>query len=328
MRKASLLSLIVLLACSAVARGADWAESLFDETSHNFGNVPRGIQVRHVFKITNRLAQPVHIAKLDKTCGCASAVAAKDTLQPGESTELEAVMDTTKFVAHKDSNVIVDFDQPFIARVYLRIVAEIRQDVVMNPGRVDFGTVAKGTAPTRTLDVDYAGRNDWTIKEVKNPNESLTADLKETRRGDGRVGYRLTVHLKPETSTGNHKGELTLITDDPASPKIPVTVQAKIEPDIKLSTNSLFLGTVRPGQTVAQKLLVQGKKPFHISKIEADSSAFELIAPAEAKPLHILTVTFRAPDKASGVLKARCRLETDVKGEAPLEFEAYAQVSP
>ena len=327
MKKASVLSVIVLLAASVCAHGADWAESLFDQTAHNYGNVPRGIQARHVFTITNRVAQPVHISRIDKTCGCASAVAAKDTLQPGESTELEVVMDTTKFLSQKDSNVIVTFDQPSYAQVYVRLSSYIRQDVVLNPGRVDFGTLAKGTAQSRTLDIDYAGRNDWAIKEVKNTSEFLDVDFKERRRGDGVVGYRLTVNLKADAPAGSHKGELMLVTNDQASPSIPVTVQAKVEPDIKLSTKSLFLGTVRPGQTVAQKILVKGKKPFHINKTEADSAAFELIAPSEAKRLHILTVTFHASDKTTGVVKARCTVETDIAGEAPLEFEAYAQIT-
>src|SRR6266403_1436599 len=77
----------------AFAQDSRWAERMFSELSHDFGVVARGADVKHRFKITNNLEQPVHIANVATSCGCTSAKAEKDTLASGESTYIAVAMD-------------------------------------------------------------------------------------------------------------------------------------------------------------------------------------------------------------------------------------------
>ena len=50
-----------------------WAESMFDELSHDFGSVPHGHLAIHPFRVVNRTGATVHISNIRVSCGCTSA---------------------------------------------------------------------------------------------------------------------------------------------------------------------------------------------------------------------------------------------------------------
>src|SRR5262245_40630073 len=178
----------LLLGCGALwcarahAQEARWAEQMFDEREHDFGIVARGTDARYRLKVTNRNSQAVHIADVTTTCGCTAGRPEKETLAPGESTSIEITMNTIKFEGHKPSSMTVVFDRPAHAEVRIPIRAFIRRDVVLTPGGARFGTVSRGSIAEQTVDIAYAGRADWKIKNVITKNPHVAAEAVETRR--------------------------------------------------------------------------------------------------------------------------------------------------
>jgi mono/diheme cytochrome c family protein len=66
-----------------------FAESFFD-----FGTVVEGDIVKHTFKFKNDGAGKVKIVKTETSCGCTTATGALKEYAPGESGEMEVVIDT------------------------------------------------------------------------------------------------------------------------------------------------------------------------------------------------------------------------------------------
>src|SRR5215467_13249875 len=95
--------LVVLagLCAAGPALSATWADALFEEFSKDFGSVPRGPMLSHPFRVVNNTRGPVNIANIRVSCGCVSAVALKAHLESGESTQIMARMDTTRFTGSK-----------------------------------------------------------------------------------------------------------------------------------------------------------------------------------------------------------------------------------
>ena len=168
--KRTLFGLVILATgwgAESQAQELSWAQKMFEKQKHDFGVVARGADVKYRFKLTNLYRDPVHIANIRTTCGCSAAKPSRYTFNSLEEAYIEVTMDTRKFMRRKDSNLIVTFDAPLYAQVQIPITAYIRTDVVLEPGAFNFGAVEQGTLKQKKIVIQYAGRSDWKIKEVK-----------------------------------------------------------------------------------------------------------------------------------------------------------------
>lgn len=322
-----LLALTLIAAGTNVASAQDWAQKMFDELSYDFGVVARGADVRHRFKFTNLYRDPVHISNVSTTCGCSAAKPGKETLASRESTYIEVTMNTHRFSRHKDSNLIVTFDQPLYAEVRIPVQVYIRTDVVLTPGVVNFGAVECGAEASRKIDIAYAGRSDWTIRDVQTHSEHLEANIVQTRRDSGRVDYQLQVALKPTAPVGTIREHITLYTDDERSPQIPVLVQGRVESDVTVTPSPVLLGTLVPGETKRVNVVIRCKKPFDIEEIVSESNRkwFTVRLPKESRKVHVLPMTV-TPSNEPGPFTEDFTVSIPGRKE-PLTFSARGTVA-
>ncbi len=296
---------LILLASHSplAAQDSRWAERMFSELKHDFGVVARGSDTKYRLKITNNIPQPVHIADVTTTCGCTAAKPEKNSLAVGESTYVEITMNTVKFEGHKPSSVTVVFDQPARAEVRIPIESYIRRDVVLTPGGAQFGVVPKGTSAERIINIAYAGRSDWKIREVISRNPHVQAQVVETQRAGGNCKYDLRVTLKESAPLGPFRDQLSLVTNDAGAPNIPVLVDAQVEADYSITPELVTFGTLGPGERKTVNLVVRGKKPFKIEKVESEASTglFETRLPKDSKVVHVLPLTIIAPETPGNV---------------------------
>ena len=299
-RLITVATLVILMADSASAE-RNWAEKMFSELEHDFGIVARGADVRHRIYVTNLYEELITISKVDTTCGCTAAEPSQRTLKTGEKAYVEVVMDTKKFMRKKDSNVDVTltFDNVNYKTVRIPIHAYIRSDVVIQPGAAQFGAIDLGAGGRATSTIAYAGRENWRIKEVRSSNPHVRASVQETQRVGGRVSYQLTVEVNPSAPEGVLREQITLVTDDEANPYVPFNVEAKIEPDIVVATPSVALGDMTPGIEKTVRVVVRGRKPFAIERIECESEleCFRVKLPKDPKLVHVLPITVTPPDQ-------------------------------
>ena len=320
------LSLLHGSAVGLLAQDNAWALKMFSEQQKiDFGRVARGSDARYPLKITNIYKETVHISSVRTTCGCSAATPSKSTLASRETAIVEVTMDTRKFQRQKNSNVIVTFDAPLFAEVRIPISAYIRTDVVLTPGAANFGAVEHGQSAQQSLEIAYAGRNDWQIREVKTNSEHLTAEVTETARGNGRVNYTLQVSLRPDAPVGVLNQQILLVTDD-ADPYVPVLVTARVEADIMLTAPD-SLGTLRPGEEKTFNVVLRGRRPFAVEKIECESDmeAFKVRLTKEARPIHVLPFTVTPPEKP-GEFNEEFTVTIAGRPE-PLTFSVYGRIA-
>jgi hypothetical protein len=304
----------------------EWAEKMFEKREHDFGVVAKGADARYRLKLTNTYKEPVHIASVSTTCGCTAAKPSKDTLTSLESAYIEVVMDTRKFSHQKDSSLTVVIDRPLHAEVRIPIHAYIRTDVVLTPGGAEFPPVTQGEDKEYKIDVAYAGRSDWKIKNVVSKNPNVAAKVVETRRDSNHVNYSLQITLKGTAPLGELRDQLTLVTDDAGNPNIPVLVSAKVEPEFVVNPDIVSFGNLTPGEKKKVSVVIRAKKQFQIEKIESEKTAgtFEVQLPKDAKPVHVFALIFVAPDEPGAVDE---QFTVTIAGRnEPLTFKAHGKV--
>lgn len=60
----------------------------FDNSEYDFGKIPQGKPVTHIFTFTNTGTTPVALENVHASCGCTTPVWNKDTIPPGGSSEI------------------------------------------------------------------------------------------------------------------------------------------------------------------------------------------------------------------------------------------------
>jgi hypothetical protein len=309
---------VALLVNPASGQSTAWANKLFGkDIEHDFGVVPRGAQLKYTFKMKNIYKVPLTVTNVRTTCGCLTWNIVKDTLQPNEEGAIEINMDGRRFSGFKKIDLYITVGPDYISTATLTLRANARQDVVFNPGDVDFGLVSPGQAPTKTIDVEYAGTLDWRITEaVKNAGAPFNLEVKEFQREGTqirKVGYRLTVTLKADAPSGPFRQDLILKTNDPASPVLTVAVGGNVQATLAVAPGVVTLGSVKAGDIFTRKVLVKGSRPFRITAVEGVGDGITADFPDRVASTQIVTI--RVQPEVSGDLRKQLLIRTDLDRE-------------
>lgn len=79
-----------LLFSAAAQTGASTPEPLqFKETEYDFGSVPQGKPVYHIFELKNTSTMPVTLKDVHASCGCTTPEWSKDPIAPGATAKIK-----------------------------------------------------------------------------------------------------------------------------------------------------------------------------------------------------------------------------------------------
>jgi hypothetical protein len=330
-----LLISTLLFGLTSKAPGQEWAKKMFDKTTHDFGVVARGADVKYTFTIKNIYQEDAHISSVRTSCRCTTPKPTKNFLKSWETADLEVEINTRTDPGRKDATitVVIDFpSRPDVApaEVQLHTHTYIRSDVVVQPGVVQFGSVDAGIGWQQQASLIYAGRNDWQILRVESINPHIQGQVVEKQRGNGRVGYDLFVVLDSTTPPGYIREDIYLITNDmnPKAARFPVAVEGLITSPMKVSPNPLSFGAIQAGQSAAKNIIIQSKKPFRIVSVQStDNRRLQYKISQDVKSIQLLPVTFTAPSE-EGKFQGTIRIQTDQERVGPLDVSVDAQVLP
>jgi hypothetical protein len=310
----------------ALAQTSAWADKLFKgASSHDFGTVPRGAQLYHQFQMTNIWAVPLQIESVRTSCGCVTATASQQILQPRESAFLDIKMDAHRFTGPKTVTIYVTVGPQFTSTATLRVSANSRADVVFNPGQINFGLVAQGQAAAQTIDVEYAGVLDWRVSEVATNGAPVDVTYEELYRRPGQVGYRIRAALKPDARPGHVKQELTLKTNDQASPTVQVLLEATIQASLTVVPPTVNL-SLKVGQEDSRRVVVRADHVFKILGVEGIGEGIQAEWPPNSAAVQIVTLKF-LPGQ-TGELHRQLRIKTDLDKETFTTVTVDGNVEP
>ena len=327
----AVVGLVLAAWASATADGAEtqrsWAEGLFAERQHDFGPVPRGAKVRHPFVLTNNTQTPISILNLRVSCGCTSGRSSVSVVPPGKAGVVEAEMDTRNFVGRKATTLFVTLHNGYEqVEIGLGVASTILSDIVLNPGGIDFGPIARGQTPSASLAIDRIGQPEWRVVKMVSASKVLAATLAETQRANGAVSYRLDVSIKPGAPAGYVRDEIQLLTNDPESRGFPVLVTAEVRSDLSASPSVLSLGAPGTSEPVQGRFIVRASKPFKVVKIEGAGDGYTATPDdAIAKPIHVVTVGYQLEAGKAVTPSRTFKIVTDLPGEAPAVVTATLQ---
>jgi hypothetical protein len=319
------LVVVGALCLAAPLRASGWADDMFEDLSKYFGTVPHGTVLYYPFRLTNNTGRQVHISNVRVSCGCVTAWAAKNDVAPGESTVINARMDTHRFWNHRAVTIFVNFDQPAWEETRLGVSAESRDDLLISPEELALGTVRRGSSAKVSATVTFIG-SDTQITRVERGSNYIETALSDPDRQNGDARYTVTASIRADAPAGKWFTEIWLRTNNPVMPRIrlPLTVEIEQSPLI-LSAAPVMLGQVRPGDEAERQITLRGPKPFKIKKVQGTDDELSVRDnSSEDKVVHILTV--RLKPTRTGDIDRRVKIITDLKQDSVIEFQAKATV--
>jgi len=317
-------SLVVVagLWVTSMVSAATWADGLFDGLSKDFGSVPRGPTLTHNFRVVNKTGQAVSIFSVRVSCGCVSAGAAKNFLNPGEETVIVARMDTTRFTGPKTVTIYVQFDRPNFEEVRLWVQANGRNDFAITPDTLAFGTVKRGTSPVNSVQVTFYGNRESQILEVRGESNYIMPTAKEVRRLDHEVVYDLSVRLRGDTPVGKWYTDIWVKTNLVGLTQVRVPLTVEVESPITVTPAVVNMGSMKINEEAERRIIVRGVKPFRITEVRgADESLQVKVNSPIPREVHVLTIKIRPG--MSGKVDRVLRVVTDMKVENEIEFRVH-----
>jgi hypothetical protein len=321
---------------SSCAFGQEWAEKMFEHRGFDFGTVARGAKIEHHFPFQNVFEEDMNITSVTSSCHCTVPTVTKSVLKKWEKADVVATIDTVTFSGPRHATVTVKISGlkgglTFAGEVNLDVAVNIRQDVVVQPGVVNFGTIPQGTLAERKTTIAYApGLPNWQITAVQNNNPNLDYQLREFARNIQQVSYELTVSVKANARPGYINDQLVLVTNDlnPNASRVQVPVEGMVMSGVTVRPSPLLLGVVMPGQSVSKKLVVQSQTPLRITGITCTDSRFHFDVPELAKTLQLLPVLFTAPTGVSPETVAQTiHITTDAVGTPAVEVSVQVRIT-
>jgi len=70
MLRHAFLAASLFLVLGSTVSAQTWAEKMFQERTHDFGDVARGAKAEFRYELTNLYEEEVHISSVTSTCGC------------------------------------------------------------------------------------------------------------------------------------------------------------------------------------------------------------------------------------------------------------------
>ncbi|MBX9624997.1 MAG: DUF1573 domain-containing protein [Gemmataceae bacterium] len=317
---------VLLTAVPAWAGPAD----LFADKVKDFGTTPRGPVLIHYFRFTNTTGQPVTLGSPRVSCGCVSASVSKAQVAPGESAAVIAHMDTRRIQTPnttKSVTIYVPFLAPTREEVSLRVQTVSRDDLLMTPDTIAFGTVRKGAGGTASTKVSFTSDPNWQVTKAESTGGYVKAEVKEESRAAGMVTYTVTATLDKDCPAGNWTSDINLTTSNAAVAKLRVPVTVTVAAPVAVTPEAVQFGDLPVGGIPAEKRVVlKGGAPFKILAVKGgdDQLGVKVADQDEAKAEHVITLS--ASPKAAGGFVRTVEVVTDNKDQPTVVIPVAGKV--
>ncbi len=201
--------------------------------------------------------------------------------------------------------------------------------IELSPPRFDFGELPQERIEKVTCTVRNAGSDVLLIRDITSTCGCTVASIPDSSLAPGE-----SVPLAITFSTRHFSGEVTklvtLVTNDPGSPKAVITLNAFVRAIVAVDPDELDFGMVARGATPSQTITLRSAAADAVELVEfvVPEQTFKTEVSKETTPDSTFTrvkVSIR-PDAPVGTFASTARLRTSVKGLPPISISLTGQI--
>jgi len=225
----------ILLAMTLIAAAAAGPQIVFEQESHNYGDVLYGKTVTAEFTFTNAGDKTLVIEKLRASCGCTKALQGSREVPPGAKSKIVAEFDTDGLSAGaKKKTISVHSNDPKRPVVTLNLLANVVKEVTVEPHLLINRLTGFQEKVSFPMKISNASKQPITIKSVHVTDAVVSGALKPERiviDPGADVPFDIEMTFTEEAGRRFYSGSILLKTDHPAEKEINIKYVLQLNKD-------------------------------------------------------------------------------------------------
>jgi hypothetical protein len=237
--------------------GSAQADLHFPKKILNLGKIKGGVPLAFVFLFEAKGTEPVEILEVRPGCGCVSPELTGKKFEPGETGKIMLKVNTLGEAAgpHRWYLYLIYRQGQTETQVPLQILADVSNEMTVQPARLSIHTSGKHTQELRLIDFRT---QPLAIKEVRTTATFVQAVCGKTARDDkDNWVTRIQIKIGDDVPTGRNEVMVNIYTDDAVYRhlQVPVVVtRPPVQRFVPLPAEVKLYGT--RGQPLPSRLVV------------------------------------------------------------------------
>ncbi len=248
----------------------------FETLVYDFGKARAGTEVIHEYKFKNTGNGPLEILGVKPGCGCTTAGAHTEVVQPGESGVIPIKLKPGNTAGPVNKRITVTTNIPDKGKIItLEIKGTVWSPVQVTPRSAAFGRLTPDTLKTgmtRTLTIVNNLEEPMNPGAIRSSNDAFGGEIKPVEAGKK---YELIVSITDRIVGGSNSTQLTFETglEDPKTIDVPAYVF--LSPPVDITPSKLQLPTPRTADLV-RTFYIRSNTANTIDVTEVKSSSDKL----------------------------------------------------
>lgn len=207
------------------------ARIFLPDTRWDFGCVPKGGPVSHIFQVKNIGEDTLIIVRVRPGCGCTTVPLSKDRLAPNETSDLEVIFDSEKIRKGKTSKSIQitsnDPTKPFQDIHFTARVGESNSLVKLTPEEIRFDTIYRVKEAKQKFTVENISGEELSIDLIDAPKHFVDLNVKDDSLKPSEKA-EISVELKKDAPQGSFCTSFTLSFENSKMVRVTVPVSGVV----------------------------------------------------------------------------------------------------
>ncbi len=207
------------------------ARIFLPDTRWDFGYIPQGGSVSHIFQVKNIGEDTLIIVRVRPGCACTMVPLSKDRLAPNEIADLEVIFNSEKIRKGRTSKSIqiisTDPTKPFQDLHFTARVGEANSLVKLTPEQVCFDTIFQEKEAKLMLTVENISEEKLSVELIDEPKDFVDLNVKGRSLQPGEKA-EITLRLKKDAPQGSFRTSFTLDFENSKIVRITVPVNGVV----------------------------------------------------------------------------------------------------
>lgn len=317
-----LLAVVVPVLCQAQGL----PRLAFDSTYHDFGKLAPDTRAVHRFKVTNVGDGLLRSIRLFPTCGCTSALVGRNSLEPGESTEVEVTFNAAGFKGLVRKTVEVVTDAPAAPSTTLSFMADVQGPVSVASEDVYFQELTPKDRRKASVKLESATGQPMDVTDMELSEAPWLGVATRPAGRDVFVDLELLARALPKDKPSG-TDTLTVHVSNPRASLVSLKVHwEKLLPVVATPARIAWAQGAGQELTASVLLTARDKKPFRILSARTTSPLIQVKGLAKgAVPAQRIQVVLSA-EAHPGEHDEKAILTLDAPGHPELEIRVSASL--
>lgn len=311
------------------AKAADTASGpklVVPEDKKDFGMVPKGEPIRHVFILKNMGKADLHVTDVKPSCGCTVPEFDK-VIKPGAEGKVTLTVDTKNFSGPISKTALLMTDDPSMPQMTLFVSANVKPFVEALPYGFFRITALSGESASSEV-VLVSDDPEFKPTKVETPNSFLKATFspvpeKELIKDKNPNQWKVVLTTAPDAPEGILGGAVKVATGVKRQPEIEISVSGFVKPAVSVTPVSINFGNFDPkGDAVKRNVMIVNNNAqaasFAVTKVETNVPGIsaEIVPVDKSRVQVVLTVDQKIK---KGVFEGELLIKTTDKAKSDVK---------